>query len=205
MQEPHAEARFEIRAPFLADRHGHDQAQLVVPVPLAGDRVEHKLRHHAQQVGDGRPAGDALIQPAVRTEALHQMHPRACQMRRRYLDEQAVYMENRHGDVIDIVRRQPGCAVRANTEQVHVSVRQQHPLGRAGGAAGIHDARDSILGGGKVWAGLAVTACLKRLPGLDGGFGQVALVLLELRFETLEQGKRIGGTAGETGQHLAAI
>lgn len=43
------------------------------------------------------------------------------------------------------------------------------------------------------------------LGQLDGGPDQVALVLLELRLEALEEGKGVGGTAGETGQHLAPV
>jgi hypothetical protein len=40
------------------------------------------------------------------------------------------------------------------------------------------------------------------LGELDGGAHQVALVLLELGLEALEQRERVGRGAGEAGQHL---
>ena len=42
------------------------------------------------------------------------------------------------------------------------------------------------------------------LRQFDRGARQVALVLFQLRFEALEQRERVGGAAGEAGQHLAA-
>ena len=43
------------------------------------------------------------------------------------------------------------------------------------------------------------------LGQLDGGAHQVALVLLELGLEALEQGEGVGGGAGEAGQHLVVV
>jgi len=43
------------------------------------------------------------------------------------------------------------------------------------------------------------------LGQLHGGAHQMALVLLQLAFEALEEGEGIRGGAGESGQHLAVI
>ena len=43
------------------------------------------------------------------------------------------------------------------------------------------------------------------LGEFDGGAHQVALVLLELGLEALEQREGVGGGAGKAGQHLVAV
>ena len=43
------------------------------------------------------------------------------------------------------------------------------------------------------------------LGELDRRAHQVALVLLELRLEALEQRERVGGAAGEAGEHLVVV
>ena len=171
LEDAQSETLLELRAPG-ADRHRQGHAQAVGAVTRRGGRVEQELRHDAQQVGVRGPAGDHLVQPAVGAEAAHDMDVRAHRQRRERLRAERVDVEERHGNVIAVVRRQARRLRRRGGHEEEVPVRQQHALRGPCGAGCVHDGRDIPGPGACFENGTAAVCGQERLEGRNRAPGE---------------------------------